>query len=337
MESDMTSERMALVLGATGGIGSETAKALLRAGWRVRAMHRQAEAMAKRFAQWGPIEWVQGDAMRAADVLAAAQGVQVIVHGVNPAGYRNWPALVLPMIDNTIAAARAQGARIVLPGTIYNYSPTGPAVLTERTKQETTTRKGRIRIELERRLEAAQADGVRTLIVRFGDFLGPQAGGSWFSQAMVKPGRPISAVTYMGKHDVGHAWAYLPDGGETIARLLDRAADLAPFETFHFAGHWFERGVEIAEAVRRVVGRPDLPIRRFPWIVVRLAQPFMEQFREMVEMSYLWRRPFRLDNAKLVRFLGSEPHTPIDEAVRYTLDGLGCLPAEGGVPVLAKG
>jgi hypothetical protein len=35
----------------------------------------------------------------------------------------------------------------------------------------------------------------------------------------------------------------------------------------------------------------------------------------------------RLDNAKLVAFLGSEPHTPIDEAVRSTLEGLGCLPA----------
>ncbi len=35
------------------------------------------------------------------------QGVSLIVHAVNPPGYRNWGQLVLPMIDNTIAAAQA--------------------------------------------------------------------------------------------------------------------------------------------------------------------------------------------------------------------------------------
>lgn len=37
-------------------------------------------------------------------VLKAASGVAVIVHAVNPPGYRNWAKLVLPMLDNTMAA-----------------------------------------------------------------------------------------------------------------------------------------------------------------------------------------------------------------------------------------
>jgi peptide-methionine (R)-S-oxide reductase len=41
------------------------------------------------------------------------------VHAVNPPGYRGWSRLVLPMLDNTIAAASAVGATIVLPGTVY--------------------------------------------------------------------------------------------------------------------------------------------------------------------------------------------------------------------------
>jgi hypothetical protein len=39
----------------------------------------------------------------------------------------------------------------------------------------------------------------------------------------------------------------------------------------------------------------------------------------------------RLDNAKLGAFLGAEPHTPIDAAVRATLVGLSCLP-DGNPP-----
>jgi nucleoside-diphosphate-sugar epimerase len=92
------------------------------------------------------------------------------------------------MLDNTIAAASAVGATIVLPGTIYNFGPDAFPVLTEESPQHPVTRKGAIRVELELRLLAASKNGVRVLIVRAGDFFGPRAGNSWFSQGLVKPG-----------------------------------------------------------------------------------------------------------------------------------------------------
>ena len=66
-------------------------------------------------------------------------------------------------------------------------------------------------------------------------------------------------------------------------------------------------------------------MRRFPWAVLVALSPFVTLFREMREMRYLWREPIRLDNARLLRFLGEEPHTPLETAVRMTLEGLGCL------------
>src|SRR5438105_126899 len=115
----MNKTKTALVLGATGGIGGEVARRLKAGGWHVRALNRDAARAAGR----DGLDWVGGDAMNAADVLAAARGADVIVHAVNPPGYQRWAELVLPMIDNTIAAARATGARIVLPGTVYNFGP----------------------------------------------------------------------------------------------------------------------------------------------------------------------------------------------------------------------
>ena len=35
--------------------------------------------------------------------------------------------------------------------------------------------------------------------------------------------------------------------------------------------------------------------------------------------------PVRLDNTKLVAWLGEEPHTPLDDALRTTLLGMDCL------------
>ncbi|MEI9964657.1 MAG: hypothetical protein WDM92_08055 [Caulobacteraceae bacterium] len=96
-------------------------------------------------------------------------------------------------------------------------------------------------------------------------------------------------------------------------RLIERDADLPAFAVFHFNGHWFDHGVQIAEAVRAASGEPRLPIRPFPWWLVKAASPFVETFREMLEMTYLWRAPLRLDNRRLVAFLGEEPHTPTPE------------------------
>jgi nucleoside-diphosphate-sugar epimerase len=319
----VTGERTAFIIGATGGIGSEVAAALLRGSWRVRALTRRPAEVAEQASGRLGIEWIRGDAMTADDVTAAAQGSHLIFHGANPPRYENWAGLALPMLESSIAAAKASGARIVFPGTVYNFGPDAFPLLSEHSPQRPLTRKGQIRVDMERRLEAAASAGVRTLIVRAGDYFGPRAGNSWFSQGLITSGRPVRSIAYPGPHAVGHTWAYLPDVAETIAQLLER--DLAAFEVFHFEGHWFERGIQIAEAVRRVVGNPRLPIRSFPWWAVYAASPFVAMFREMIEMRYLWREPLRLDNAKLNAFLGSEPHTPIDQAITTTLRGLGCL------------
>jgi nucleoside-diphosphate-sugar epimerase len=315
----MSNPRTALVIGATGGSGGEIAAALLRRGWKVRALVRDT----KRPDLATNIEWHAGDAMNAANVAQAARGVEIIVHAVNPPGYRNWGKLVLPMIDNTIAAARSSGARIVLPGTVYNFGPDAFPLLGETSPQRPLTRKGAIRVEMERRLEQAAQEGVRSLILRCGDFFGPHAGNNWFA-AMVKPGKPVRSVTYPGRRDLRHAWAYLPDVGETVARLLERESALAVFERFHFAGHWVD-GNTMTDAIRHAAGNPQLPVRSFPWWLVTLASPFVSLFRELREMRYLWQQPLQLDNRKLVSLLGTEPRTILDQATRETLLGLHCL------------
>lgn len=88
-----------------------------------------------------------------------------------PQGYRDWDKLVLPMADNTIAVAKAVGARILLPGTIYNYGLDASPDLRVSPPQHPVSGKGAIRAEMERRLEQASRDGVPVLIVRAGDFL----------------------------------------------------------------------------------------------------------------------------------------------------------------------
>lgn len=317
----METNRTALVLGATGGIGGSIAAALLRSGWRVRGMARNiAAAQMPGAAQ---LEWIGGDAMRPADVVGAAQGVSIIVHAVNPPKYMNWDQLVMPMIDNTIAAAKAAGgARIVLPGTIYNFDPETTPVISADSVQRPRSRKGMIRVALEERLEQV-APEVPSLILRAGDFFGPGARASWFAQAMVSAGNPLRRIINPAR-GAGHSWAYLPDLAETFARLVEVPERLKPFEVLQFEGLFDDDGTRMVEAIRHVCGR-RLPVYGFPWWLIRLVAPFGGFPREAAEIAQYWRHPMRLDNSRLVDLLGEEPRTPLDNAIRSTLASLDCL------------
>lgn len=323
-------KRTALVLGASGGIGGAVARALRDAGWTVKALQR---GLAGESEHRDGLHWLRGDALDAQDVQRAAQGCDVIVHAVNPPGYRRWSELVLPMLDNTIAAAAARGATVVLPGTVYNFGPDALPHPAEDAPQRPRTRKGAIRVEMERRLrEGAERGQFRAIVLRAGDFFGPGAANNWFSQGLVTPGRPVTRIQQPGTDGVGHQWAYLPDVAAAMAALIARRDALPAFARFHFEGHWDADGRQMAAAIQRVVKRRTgaMPkLARFPWWAVRLAQPVVPLFRELAEMRYLWREPLRMDGARLAAELrrdGGVPHTPLELAVERTLASLGCLP-----------
>ncbi len=313
--------RTALVLGATGGIGGAVARRLVDAGWTVRALVRPASA--GRLPDG--IEGIIGDALNADDVRRAADGAELIVHAVNPTGYRDWAKLVLPMLDNTIAAARTNGARVLLPGTVYNYGPDALPNIDEASPQNPRTTKGKIRVEMERRLrDAAEAGDITVLIVRAGDFFGPHAANNWFTQGLVKPGGRPGVVYNPGSRGVGHQWAYLPDVAETMVRLIERGG-LDPFATFQMAGHWDADGTVMTDMIVRALSDPSVPVRRLPWWALRIVGLFHTTSREMMEMRYLWKQPVRMANTRLVAHLGEEPRTPLDRAVHATLRAAGCL------------
>ena len=312
--------RTALVIGITGSLGREVAGALLRHGWQVRALHRDPAAAESSSTLPKSVQWVKGDAMQSSDVVEAARGTELIVHAANPPNYRNWRGLALPMLHNTIAAARICKARILLPATIYNFGANAPTAVTENSPQIPTSRKGQVRVEMEQRLQEASHEGVRSIVVRAGDFFGPGAGNSWLTRGMIMSRDRVRTVYYPGPPGVGHSWAYLPDLAETMARLIDCERPMSAYEVFHFGGHWLEHGVKMAEGVCRALSISKDRIKPFPWWAVKLGSPFVNAFHEMLEMRYLWQVSLRLDNSKLRALIGAEAHTPLEEALAATLD-----------------
>lgn len=322
---------IALVIGISGAIGGAIAAALAARGYSIRALVRsERHQPGMPFA----VKWIVGDALDRQTVIEAARGAALIVHGANPPGYTKWRELAIPMLANAIEAARTSGATILFPANVYVFSPAAGAFVGEDVPMAPETRKGQVRLEMETMLaDAARLHGVRTIAVRAGDFFGPGVASSWFTQAVAKGGRSAKVLNDPCDPGVGHTWAYVPDLAEVFARLVDRRATLATFEMVHFQGHWTNPGRAMAEAAHRVIGRADLPIKPFPWIMMYLGAPFVTFLREAMEMRWLWRHPLRLDNAKLERLIGPEPHTPLEVAIAAALDH---APASGTAQPIAN-
>ena len=316
--SQPSTARVALILGLTGAIGGATAAALQKRGILIRSLTRRRPD--QRPVLPYPVEWIEGDAMDRPALMEAATGADVIVHAINPPGYVKWRELAIPMLASTIEAAAASNATILFPANVYVFNAQSDEVVNEDSPKVPTTRKGQVRLEMETMLAAAAARrGVRVIGLRAGDFFGPGVVNSWFAQAMVKDGWSTSVIRNIPRRGIGHSWAYVPDLAETFARLVDCGPTLASYEMLHFAGHYDAPGQTLAQATKTVIGNETIKIKSFVWPTVYLAAPFSPFMREVIEMLWLWRHPLRLDNTRLVSLIGTEPHTPLHDAVAAAL------------------
>lgn len=303
-----------LILGAHGRFGMAAMHAFSRAGWRVRAQSRRNSA------SWpAEVEAVSADAMDEDALCAAAQGTDAIVNALNPP-YTEWQRFALRLAEHALAAAESSGALLMFPGNVYNFGKTLPSRLDPNTPQIGNNAKARIRIEIERQLSLAAERGVNSVVVRGGDFFGGEGRGSWFDLAIAKS-LGQGKMVYPGLLDVPHSWAYMPDFAETFVRLANLRKALSGANRFHFPGHVFT-GRELHSALEQASERP-LKLVRLPWGLIRLSSIFSPMSRAILEMRYLWQRPFVLEDDALRELIGELPHTPGPTALAASLVALG--------------
>jgi nucleoside-diphosphate-sugar epimerase len=261
---------------------------------------------------------VEDDGLHTEAVLEAAIGADVVLHALNPP-YAEWRTKAIPMAEVAIAAAESAGATLMFPGNVYNYGKRMPERIDEETPMQPTARKGAIRVEIEQRLQAASTRGVKTIIVRAGDFFGGVGRGSWFDLVIARD-LPLSIVRYPGPLDVVHSWAYLPDLAQVFVKLANQREKCGVCETFGFPGHAVT-GEEMIGTLQQVVGR-QLKRKNFPWWAIRLGGPLVSHWRELAEIAYLWSTPHRIAGDKLKAAIGEIPRTQFTQAIRDALDPL---------------
>ena len=236
--------RQILVLGAAGRLGVCASEAFRDAGWTVKGLVRPGrKPQVARGVE--PIEAVTRD-----EAVQAARGCDVVLNAFNP-HITLWQKNALSLAYGAIAAAEGNGATLLFPGSVWNYGRGMPPVLDESTPMHPTTRKGAMRVEIEQRIKEASDRGMRTIVLRAGDFYGGGL-GSWFdlvickemSRAAADLSRPARRRCMPGPicRTTPRRWCGLPSG----ARILP------PFETFGFPGH-SSTGAELIATIEAVM------------------------------------------------------------------------------------
>lgn len=272
-----------LVLGASGRFGRNAAHAFRAAGWTVSEFDRATQ-----------------------DLSQAAMGQDVIVNAWNPP-YPDWAGTIPGLTQRVIAAARASGASVILPGNVYVFGQDAPERFAPDTAHQATNPLGRIRIEME---QTYRDSGVQTILLRGGDFLDVAASGNWFDMVIAARLRK-GTFRYPGPMTVPHAWAYLPDMAKAAVALAERRGSLQRFEDIPFPGFTLT-GAELAAAVNAVV---PINASRMSWWPIKIAAPFWRTGRHLLEMRYLWDKPHHLDAARLNKLLPGFEGTPLDQAI----------------------
>lgn len=301
-----------IVLGAAGRLGFAAGEAFRDAGWQVKGLVRPCRAGAvPRGVE--PVEAVTRD-----EAVAAASGCDVVLNALNPA-ITEWDKNALSLAYGAIAAAEGSGATLLFPGSVWNYGRGMPQVLDEDTPMQPTTRKGKMRVEIEQRIREACDTGMRAILLRAGDFFGAGS-GSWFDLVIAKDiarGR----LTYPGPLDVPHAWAYLPDYAATLVELAEQRENFNAFEAFGFPGHTVT-GREFIAAIESVT-RSKFTLRPMSWWFLKTIGQLMALGRELSELEYLWRVPHSISGDKLKAALGDVAQTPLPKAIAASLRSVG--------------
>ena len=300
------------VLFGAGQVGQPLARILMQRGKRVRIVKRSAGGMPP------GAELLQGDAADLDFCVQAARGASSVYHCMNPTYYaRVWAELLPRYMENLIAAAGRNGARLVVLDNVYMLGRPQGKPLDEDTPPRPCSRKGEIRAGAAERLwEAHRRGEVRATAGRASDFYGP--GGTlthvgdqfWGPVIAGKRGRVVV------NPDALHTYHYIPDVAAGLA-TLGMAEDNAYGQPWMLPCTPAETMRALVARFSRHLGR-EIGLSTMPRSLLKIAAVFVPFLREIDEMLYQWDEPFVINDARFRARFQQQP----EDAERAAADTL---------------
>ena len=307
------------LLGAAGAIGQSITAALRAQKTPYRVVGRSRPSLEAAFGGDPLAEIVTWNPDDPASVRAAVRGMQTLVYlvGVNYWQFELHPQLMQKTLDGAIAE---KVPRMVLVATVYPYGRPLTERVSEDHPREPHTFKGRMRLEQEELLLAADRKGrIQGAVLRLPDFYGPGVDKSFLHEAFVA-GVKGGTANMIGPIDRPHEFVFVPDVGPVVVKLAQTPG--AYGHVWNFAGAGATSQQAIVREIERQTGRP-LKTRVAGKTMLRFLGIFKPMLREMVEMHYLLTEPVLMDDSALENLLGPLNKTSYEEGVRQCLAAVG--------------
>lgn len=298
-----------VVLGAGSGLGAEIARQLIAQGREVRGVSRTGNGIPDGAANH------RADILDRSAAIDACRGASVVHLAANVA-YPDWLSTFPTMVDNSVAAAEATGAKLVFTDNLYAYGPVD-APITEQTPEKPIGPKEKLRSRLGRALIDAHERGqVRVTIGRVSDYYGPDARMSLPDELILEPlARGRNPLWFAPLH-LPHTFGYSVDTAKALIVLGDD--DRADGRIWHTPAAETLAVSDFIALAGRVSGRTRRPFR-LPGFVPRLMALYDKRLRGYGEIDHQRRRPWVVDHSAFDRAFGPFPVTSHADAMEHTI------------------
>jgi nucleoside-diphosphate-sugar epimerase len=304
-----------LITGATGSLGATLMKLLVHEDLRV--LVRDEEEFRERFGDID-VQVFEGDLCEEEDIDAAIDDVDCVFHcACMP--YWHWGDLI-GHTRRIIAAAEEEEkvVDIVFPGNVLVYGDVGPGIVKEDEAHDPGTKKGTIRVNIERQLREANTRGeCRTTVARIPDLYGPDV-HSRCMQRIFPAVLDGETVSWPGDLDAEREFIYVEDAAKAMVRLAK--SDVSWGKAWHVPGPGTITARKFIETACKVAGtEADM---REPWgTAMSIGDRFTKEAKEEKELLYMFLRPPIMDGSAWKRSFGHHPSsTTYAQGVRRTVE-----------------
>jgi len=297
------------VVFGTGQVGRHVVEQLIDLGHDVVAVNRSGRA------DLAGAEVVGADATDPAAATAAAAGADVVYFCLNAGNYARWADEFPPLQRAVLAAAQANGARLVVLDNLYAYGPTGGRDLVETRPARPTSIKAGTRAAMTGELLAAHHAGrVEVAIGRASDYFGPGTTASALGETVFGAALGGRTAQAMGDPDQPHSYSYTPDVAAALITLATRPG--ATGSVWHLPVADTRTTRQIIEAVYALAGRPPR-IRAAGRTALRLYGLVRPEVREYLHTLYQFTDRWVVDDTAF-RTAFAVRSTPLDDALAAT-------------------
>ncbi|UYM05560.1 NAD-dependent epimerase/dehydratase family protein [Solicola gregarius] len=301
-----------VIVGA-GPVGTELATVLAAADKQVTVVTRSGRGVEAR-----NVSRVAADASDGDGLARLTDGAVALYNCANPGDYTTWQAVWPPLAASLLGAARKTGAVLVTAASLYPYGPVDVPMV-EDLPDAATDKKGLIRAGMwADALDAHRAGEARVVEVRGSDYVGTGVGKNGHVSRNLPRALAGKGVRVIGDPDLPHSWTDVLDMARTLAAVADDAD--AWGRVWHAPTNAPRTQSEALGDVLAAVGKRPVPVKPFPMRTMRLIGRFNPMVRELMDMSYMFTRPYVLDSSAAEERYGLEP-TPWDEVCRRTAAG----------------